>query len=100
MKVLCLVDGKVVPPDRWIWNYLPEETQGDTVDFMNVSSVQDKFPKWGKLLTYYPGYFTLAWQVLQRARSGNYDVIVGWESKHGFPLLCCGLCCVSNPRRW
>lgn len=86
MKVLCLVDGKVVPPDRWIWNYLPEDAQRDSVEFMNVGSVQDKFPKWGKLLTYYPGYFALAWQALQRARSENYDVIVGWESKHGFPV--------------
>ncbi len=86
MKILCLVDGKVVPPDRWIWNFLPEVYQDDDVDFMNVPSVKDNFPKWGKLLAYYPSYFSLAWKAFQRSRSQPYDLIVAWEGKHGFPL--------------
>jgi glycosyltransferase involved in cell wall biosynthesis len=80
-----LVDGRVEPPDRWIWNYLPDAAQRDHVDFMHTSS-RDWFPKWGKLLAYYPAYWHLAMRALRRSRTDNYDLVVAWESKHGFPL--------------
>src|SRR2546423_1683446 len=35
MRVLCLVDGVVKPPDRWLWSYLPALAQADTVDFLS-----------------------------------------------------------------
>lgn len=85
MRVLCLVDGRVDPPDRWIWNYLPARAQHDTVDFMRAVT-RDLFPKWGKLLTYYPAYWNLAIRALGQSRKDDYDVIVAWESKNGFPL--------------
>ncbi len=85
MRVLCLVDGRVVPPDRWIWNYLSGDAQRDTVDFLNVT-VPDLFPKWGKLLFYYPAYWTLAWKAFLQSRRVDYDLAVAWESKNGFPL--------------
>ncbi len=85
MKVLCLVDAPVVPPDRWIWNYLPAYAQSDTVDFMCARS-RDIFPKWGKLLTYYPAYWQLAIRALRQSYKVDYDLIVAWESKNGFPL--------------
>lgn len=85
MRVLCLVDGRVEPPDRWIWNYLSADAQRDTVDFMNVAA-RDLFPKWGKLLTYYPAYWYLAIKALRQSLKTDYDVIVAWEPKNGFPL--------------
>jgi hypothetical protein len=85
VRVLCLVDSRVDPPDRWIWNYLSARAQCDTVDFMHVAT-RDSFPKWGKLLTYYPAYWHLALKTLRQSRRVDYDVIVAWESKNGFPL--------------
>jgi glycosyltransferase involved in cell wall biosynthesis len=85
MRILCLVDAPVIPPDRWIWNYLPAGAQSDTVDFMCVRS-RDIFPKWGKLITYYPAYWQLAIRALRQCQKADYDLVVAWESKNGFPL--------------
>lgn len=85
MRVLCLVDANPEPPDRWIWNYLSIEAQRDTVDFMYVST-PDLFPKWGKLLTYYPAYCSLALRAQSLVSRNDYDLIVAWESKNGLPL--------------
>jgi hypothetical protein len=85
VRVLCLVDNRVDPPDRWIWNYLSACAQRDTVDFM-YAVARDLFPRWGKLLTYYPAYWHLAMKALRQSRQADYDVIVAWESKNGFPL--------------
>jgi len=85
VRALCLVDSRVDPPDRWIWNYLAARAQCDTVDFMHAVA-RDLFPKWGKLLTYYPSYWNLAIRALSQSRRVDYDVIVAWESKNGFPL--------------
>ena len=85
MRVLCLVDSRIDPPDRWIWNYLSDHAQRDTVDFMHAAT-RDLFPKWGKLLTYYPAYWNLAMRALKQSRKVDYDVIVAWESKNGFSL--------------
>jgi glycosyltransferase involved in cell wall biosynthesis len=85
LKVLCLVDGRVDLPDRWIWNYLSPDAQRDAVDFMHVAT-RDLFPKWGKLLTSYPAYLSLALKALKQSREADYDLIVAWESKNGFPL--------------
>lgn len=95
MKILCLVDGQVIPPDRWFWNYLPPEAQRDHVDFMSVS-IPNLFPKWGKWLTDYPSYLILAMKALWQSRKVNYDAIVAWESKHGFPLAALMWLCRAN----
>ncbi len=85
MRVLCLVDGPVIPPDKWMWNHLPEYAQSDQVDFLHVTT-QDVFQKWGKLLNYYPAYWSLAWRAVQQSRQERYDLIIAWESKNGFLL--------------
>lgn len=85
MRVLCLVDGPVYPPDRWMWNHLPQEAQGDDVDFLWTSPA-DRFPKWGKLIAYYPQYLMLGIQAIQACHRKIYDVITAWESKTGFLL--------------
>jgi hypothetical protein len=46
----------------------------------------DLFPRWGKLLIYYPAYWNLAVRALRQSRKVDYDVIVAWESKNGFSL--------------
>lgn len=85
MRILCLIDGGVDPPDRWIWNDLPAYAQRDVVDFVGVAP-RDLFPGWGKLLTYYPAYWSLALRALWQSHRADYDLIVAWESKNGFPL--------------
>jgi glycosyltransferase involved in cell wall biosynthesis len=85
VRALCLVDSRVDPPDRWIWNYLPAHAQHDIIDFVNAAT-RDLFPKWGKVLTYYPAHWNLAMRALRQSRRVDYDVIVAWESKNGFPL--------------
>lgn len=87
MRVLCLVDGVVKPPDRWLWSYLPAEAQADTVDFLSVMP-SDRYRSWGKVFSYYPSYFGIARRALARAAATDYDAIVAWESKFGFPLAC------------
>lgn len=65
---------------------------------MHVAT-RDLFPKWGKLLTYYPAYWTLALRALRQSRQAGYDVIVAWESKNGFPLaILRGLLGVTEPK--
>lgn len=83
MRVLCLLDSVVRPGDRWLWDYLPPND--DEVDLVWVTA-PDWFPKWGKLLTYYPVYVWLALRALVRTSRKHYDVIVAWEGKNGFPL--------------
>lgn len=85
MRVLCLVDGPVISPDRWMWNHLPEEAQQDEVDFLWASPA-DRFKKWGKLLFYYPQYMYLGWRAWKACRLRQYDAIVAWEAKIGFSL--------------
>lgn len=85
MRVLCLVDGPVIPPDRWMWNHLPESAQDDEVDFLWASPA-DHFRKWGKLVSYYPQYLLLGLRAIQACRRKKYAVITAWESKTGFLL--------------
>lgn len=85
MRVLCLVDGPVIPPDRWMWNHLQGDAQEDEVDFLWAQPA-DNFPKWGKLLSYYPQYLMLGIRAIQACRRKRYDVITAWESKTGFLL--------------
>lgn len=85
MRVLCLVDGPVHPPDRWMWNHLPQEAQGDEVDFL-WASPKDRFQKWGKLVSYYPRYLILGRNAVVQAKRQRYDLVVAWESKLGFPV--------------
>jgi glycosyltransferase involved in cell wall biosynthesis len=82
MRVLCLVDGAVKPGDRWLWNYLPANT--DVVDFQVTAHVADRFQKWGKLLSYYPALIRSGFRALSRTRQTQYDLVVAWEGKNGF----------------
>jgi len=84
VKVLCLTDFPVKPGDRWLWNDLPQAN--DQVDFLWVKGVIDRFPKWGKLLTYYPTYFWLGIKAIAQTSRRDYDLVVAWEGKNGFPL--------------
>jgi glycosyltransferase involved in cell wall biosynthesis len=68
-----------------MWNHLPEEAQSDEVNFL-WASPKDRFRKWGKLISYYPQYMALTYQVLSECRHKYYDLIVAWESKLGFPI--------------
>lgn len=85
MRVLCLVDGPVHPPDRWMWNHLSEDAHNDEVDFL-WASPKDRFRKWGKLVSYYPEYLALGWVAVVQTKQQSYDLVVAWESKLGFPL--------------
>lgn len=83
MRVLCLTDFPVKPPDRWIWNYLPETS--DHVDFLWVQP-NDWSGRKGQVLTRYLRHFSTAKQVVVLADGGDYDVLIAWESKNGVPL--------------
>jgi glycosyltransferase involved in cell wall biosynthesis len=83
LRVLCLTDFPVKPPDRWIWNHL--EGLQDEVDFL-WTQPQDRSARWGKIVTRYPAYYRLAMQALQITGRNPYDLIVAWESKVGIPL--------------
>src|SRR5262245_35146074 len=83
MKILCLIDGVVKPNDRWLWKYLPSNS--DEVDFLVTSGAVDRFKKWGKLINYYPSFWWLGFRALRRTRRTHYDLVVAWEGKNGFP---------------
>ncbi len=83
MKILCLTDFPVNPPDRWIWNHL--DTQHNEVNFLWAQPA-DRARGLGKLLTRYPTFWKLALQALRRCSAEHYDLIVAWESKTGIPL--------------
>lgn len=82
MKVLCLVDWPMYPGSRWLWDYVPGNT--DSVDFATILPPADRFPGYGKLLGYYPKYGWLGLKAWPRQR--EYDLIVAWEGKNGVPL--------------
>ena len=81
MKVLCLIDNPIPPGHRWLWKYLPEND--DELDFLVTTGAVDRFPKWGKLLNYYPAYLRAGFRALRKTRQTQYDV-VAWEGKNGF----------------
>jgi len=83
VKILCLTDFPVLPGDRWFWRYVPEKQ--DTVDFLSTT-LQDRYAGWGKLAAYYPRLLRLGRQALSQAQRGDYDLIIAWEGKSGFPL--------------
>jgi glycosyltransferase involved in cell wall biosynthesis len=83
VRILCLTDFPVLPGDRWFWDYVPENV--DAVDFL-TTTVQDRYAGWGKLVAYYPRLLRLGRQALRQAQRGDYDLIVAWEGKSGFPL--------------
>ncbi len=83
MKILCLTDFPVRPPDRWLWDYLPG--QPDEVDFLWAGAT-DRSASWGKLVTRYPAYARLASQALSQLNTKHYDVVVAWEASVGIPF--------------
>jgi glycosyltransferase involved in cell wall biosynthesis len=84
MKILCLLDSEIKPGDRWLWKYLPSNT--DELDFMTTATAVDQFPKWGKILNYYPAFWQTGFRALQRTRQTHYDLVIAWQGKNGFPL--------------
>jgi glycosyltransferase involved in cell wall biosynthesis len=83
MRILCLTDFPISPGDRWFWGYVPENT--DAVDFLHTT-LKDSHAGWGKLVGYYPRLLRLGWQALRQAQRGDYDLVMAWEGKSGFPL--------------
>lgn len=83
MRILCLTDFPVRQGDGWFWDYVPEN--GDRVEFINTT-VKDQYAGWGKLAGYYPRLMGLGWRALRIAKNREYDLIMAWEGKGGFPL--------------
>lgn len=83
MKILCLIDNKVKPGDRWLWKYLP--SNNDEIDFVIASGAVDRFKKWGKLITYYPAFIRSGLRALVKTRKTPYDLVVAWGGQNGFP---------------
>ena len=83
MKILCLLDEKVKPGDRWLWKYLPGNN--DELDFLGPDGASDRFQHWGKLLDYYPAFWLSGLRALRKTRQKPYDLVVAWEGKNGLP---------------
>jgi glycosyltransferase involved in cell wall biosynthesis len=83
MRVLCLLEKSVEPGNRWLWKYLPGNT--DELDFLAPPPVSDRFQKWGKVFSYYPAFWQLGVRALRKTRKSHYDLVVAWEGKNGFP---------------
>ena len=94
MKVLCLTDFPVKPPDRWIWNHL--DAVEDQADFL-WAETSDRSGRLGKLVSRYPPFWRLALRALRQTATHDYDLIVAWESKTGIPLAL--LRCLSGQTR-
>lgn len=83
MKILCLIDNKVKPGDRWLWKYLP--SNNDEIEFVVATGAVDRFKKWGKLITYYPAFMRSGLRALVKTRKTPYDLVVAWGGQNGFP---------------
>jgi glycosyltransferase involved in cell wall biosynthesis len=83
MKILCLLDEKMKPGDRWLWKYLPGNN--DELDFLGTTGAADRFQQWGKLLDYYPAFWQSGFRALRKTRQTPYDLVVAWEGKNGLP---------------
>jgi len=83
MKILFLLDGELKPGHRWLWKYLPSNT--DDLDFLVTPGPDDRFQKWGKLFNYYPAFWRSGFRALLKTRKTNYDLVIAWEGKNGFP---------------
>lgn len=83
MKILVLIDNEVKPGDRWLWKYLPSNT--DELEFLVTTPPADSFQKWGKIFSYYPTYWKTGLRALRKTREHHYDLVVAWEGKNGFP---------------
>jgi len=83
MRILCLTDFPIRPDDRWLWDCVPGNQ--DQVDFL-YAPVSDRYSGWSRALVYYPRLTRLGWRALEKAERGQYDLIVAWEGKNGFPL--------------
>lgn len=84
MKILFLIDNEVKPGDRWLWKYLPSNT--DELEFLVIRPPADRFQKWGKLFSYYPAYWLGGLKALRKTRQTHYDLVIAWEGKNGFPF--------------
>jgi glycosyltransferase involved in cell wall biosynthesis len=80
MKILCLLSWPAA--GKWLWDYIPDTD--DTIDFISIQHPKDRFPGYGKLLSYYPKFWWLglkAFPVMDK-----YDVILTWEANTAIPL--------------
>ena len=80
MKIVCVVNWP--EQGRWIWDDLPNSR--DEVRIVSLRAPKDRFPGWGKFLSYYPSYVLQAWHATQAA--SDAEMIVAWEAKNGLPL--------------
>jgi glycosyltransferase involved in cell wall biosynthesis len=83
MKILCLLEGEVEPGDRWLWKYLPSNT--DELDFLVTTVAVDRIPKWGRSLTFYAAYWLAGVRAWLKTRRTRYDLVIAWEGKLGIP---------------
>ena len=98
MKVLCLIDNPIPPGHRWLWKYLPEND--DELDFLVTTGAVDRFPKWGKLLNYYPAYLRASFRALRKTRQTQYDVVVAWEARMASLMPYSAASPARNHPRW
>ena len=82
MKILCLINNEVKPGDRWLWKYIP--SKNDELDFVIATGVIDRYKKWGKLVTYYPGFIWSGIRAFAKTRKTPYDLVVAWGGQNGF----------------
>lgn len=68
-----------------MWNHLSATAQADKVDFL-WAAPSDRYPKWGKLLAYYPAFWGLGLRAQRQCQLNTYDLVVAWETKCGLPL--------------
>jgi len=71
------------PGYRWIWDHLPEEQ--DQVDFVSLKA-PSQFGGPGRLVSRWPAFFRLGLLAIRRSSRRQYDLLLAWESKAGFPL--------------
>ena len=72
MKVLCLTDFPIKPPDRWIWNHL--DGAKDQTDFL-WAETGDRSGRLGKLVSRYPPFWRLALRALRQTATHDYDLV-------------------------
>jgi glycosyltransferase involved in cell wall biosynthesis len=53
---------------------------------MTTETAVDQFPKWGKMLNYYPAFWQTGFRALRKTRQTHYDLVIAWQGKNGFPL--------------
>lgn len=82
MEILCLTNFPIPAGHRWIWEYLPGNT--DEIKFLHISA-PDRYKDWRKVFTHDLNALALGYQAFREVRRQEYDIVVAWESISGFP---------------